>query len=85
VSRRKAHAHSDPIAITSGGELLVNVALFDGVSTLDEILRRAKKERSLVFVGVVLRDTELPLVAERVHEACREAAAFIYGGRRRRR
>jgi hypothetical protein len=85
MSRIKAKSHRDPIAVTSSGELLVNVGLFDEASTLDEILRRAKKEQSFVFVGVVIEADEMPLVADRVHDACREAAAFIEGGRRRRR
>jgi hypothetical protein len=85
VSRGKAKVHGDPIAVTSSGELLVNVGLFDDATTLDEILRRAKKEPSLVFVGVKVDDEEVPLIADRVHDACREAAAIIDGRRRRDR
>jgi hypothetical protein len=82
---RRAKVHAAPIAITSSGNLLVNVAMFDDVTTLDEILRQAKKEKSPVFIGVTLQTKEMPLVAARVHDACREAAAFIAGGRRQQR
>jgi hypothetical protein len=58
--------------------------MFDDVTTLDEFPRRAKKERSPLFIGVKVEDDETPLVADRVHDACREAATFIEGGRRRR-
>jgi hypothetical protein len=85
MSRGKVKVHRDPIAVTSGGDLLVNVGLFDEATTLAEVLHLAKKERSSVFVGVVIEGEEVPLVADRVHDACREAAAFIEGGRRRRR
>ena len=84
VSRR-AKVHQDPIAVTSSGDLLVNVGLFDGVTTLEEILRRAKRARAEVFIGVTVEDEEVPLVADRVRDACREAAAFIEGERRRKR
>ena len=82
---RRAKVHLDPIAVTSSGDLLVNAGHFDGVTTLDQILRRAKKERSPVFIGVKVEEEEMPLVSKRVDDACAEAAAFIYGGRRRRR
>jgi hypothetical protein len=83
VSRR-AKVHRDPIAVTSSGDFLINVGLFDEATTLDEVVCRAKKERSPVFIGVAVEDEELPLIADRVHDACREAAAFIEGGRRRK-
>ena len=82
---QRAKVHLAPIAVTSSGDLLVNVGLFDEAATLDETLRRAKKERSSVFIGIVVEEREVPLVADRVHDACREAAAFIEGERQRGR
>jgi hydrogenase maturation factor len=84
VSRR-AKVHPDPIALTSSGDLLVKVGLFDDVTTLDEILSRAKKERSRIFIGVVVEEEEVPLVTDRLGAPCREAAALVVGGRQRRR
>jgi hypothetical protein len=79
----KRAVHPAPIALTSDGKLLVNVGYFDDVHGLEDILRRAKQERSPVFIGVPLQERELRFVLERVHDACREAAAFVFGRRRR--
>jgi hypothetical protein len=79
----KRGIHPAPIALTSDGELLVNVGYFDDVHDVEDTLRRAKQERSPVFIGVPLQQRELPLVLERVHDACREGAAFVFGRRRR--
>ena len=82
MSRSKVHR--DPIAITSSGDVLVNAAQFDDLRTLEEALERAKAEEGEVFIGFVVRAEETSLLSRRVHDACREGAAFIVGKRQRR-
>jgi hypothetical protein len=53
VSRGRSKVHHDPVAVTSSGDVLVNAAHFDDVHTLDEVLEKARMERSAVFIGFV--------------------------------
>jgi hydrogenase maturation factor len=85
VSRSKGKVHPDPIAVTSSGDLLVNAGRFDDVDTLEEALRVAKKERGAIFIGFVVQEDEVPLLSDRVQDACKEGAAFVVGKRRRKR
>jgi hypothetical protein len=84
VSRARARAHGDPVAVTSSGDILVNAACFDDVQTLEEVLAKAKKQKGGIFVGFVVGQ-ELPLIFDRVHDACTEGAAFVVGRRQRKR
>ena len=83
MSRSKVH--QDPVAVTCGGDVLVNAASFDGVTVLEEVLERARRERGAVFVGFVVTPDDMPLVFDRVQDACAEGAAFVVGRRQRRR
>jgi hypothetical protein len=77
--------HLDPVAITSSGDILVNPAYVDDLNTLEEVVRRAKEERSAIFVGFVVTQFEAPLIRDRVRDACKEGAAFVVGKRQKRR
>jgi hypothetical protein len=83
VSRAKVHR--DPVAVTSSGDILVNPAYVDDLDTLEDVVRRAKKERSTIFIGFVVNDDEVPTIRDRVQDACKEGAAFVVGKRQKRR
>lgn len=51
VSRRM---NDDPLAVTSSGTVLINIAHFDGPAQVEAVLARAARERGRVFVGVEL-------------------------------
>jgi hypothetical protein len=85
VRRVSSKIHKDPVALTSSGDILVNAACFDDLATLEEVVERARKERSAIFVGFVASEEDVPLIADRVHDACTEAAAFVVGKRQRKR
>jgi hypothetical protein len=85
ASRACAKVHRDPVAITSSGDILINPAYVDDLHTVKEVVRRAKKERSAIFVGFVVNADEVPLIHERLQGACKEGAAFVVGKRQKRR
>ena len=85
MTRAKSRVHPDTVAVTCGGDVLVNAGYFDDVGTLEEVLETAKKERTAVFIGFVATDDDLPLIADRVQDACKEGAAFVVGRRQRKR
>lgn len=74
---------TSPFAIAADGTVFVNAAEFDGVEQPEEMLERALAEPGQVFIGIMLDDADLEIVAPRVASACREASAFIIGRRQR--
>ena len=79
------HVHRAPLALTSDGEVLLNVGRFDDVRSLDEVLGLARAEGGPVFVGVALHEGEMRLLSHRLADAAEETAALLGGGRRRRK
>ena len=73
-----------PFAITSTGAVLVNAMGFDGVQTAEEALRRALREPSQVFIGIVLEPREVALVLHHLRDLVHEPAGFVIGSRQRR-
>lgn len=51
MSRRICRAD---IAVTSGGDVLLNVVTLDAPLTLEGLIREARRQRGAVYVGVVL-------------------------------
>jgi hypothetical protein len=84
VSHARSKIHKDPVAVTSSGDILINAGYFDDLHTLEEVLRRARKERSAIFIGFVANEHDAPLIRDRVQDACEEGAAFVVGRRQRR-
>jgi hypothetical protein len=74
-----------PLAVTSDGALLVNAAHLYGGATAGELLKRALADGATVFVGVVLDDGDRKVAVARMTEAAGETAAWVCGGRQRRR
>ena len=71
VSRR---AHRAPFAITSDGEVLLNLAMFDVAKNLDVLLAVARRQPGDVFVGVVLSPSEVAFALTELHHAYRDAS-----------
>jgi hypothetical protein len=47
------------LAVTSDGDVLLNVARFDVPKKIEEIVKMALRQRGAVFVGVVLSPAEV--------------------------
>ncbi len=47
-----------PLAVTSDGDVLLNVAGFDEPERIEEIVRMALRQRGAVFIGVALSRAE---------------------------
>jgi hypothetical protein len=75
--------HKAPFAVTSDGTVLINVAEFDGVETVQDAVGVANGAN--VFIGVPLTKAEVRRVLLQVGHGHREAAAYVVGGRRKRR
>lgn len=81
MSRR---VHLAPLALTSDGEVLLNVAMFDAPKDLATLLRLAQTESVSVFIGVPLSGSELEFILSELRHAYRDGAAWLVGGRQRR-
>ena len=78
-------AHRAALAITSEGEVLVNLAMFDVAKELDVLLAAARRQEGEVFIGVVLSPAEITFVLTELHHAFRDASSWVVGGRQRKR
>ena len=47
------------LAVTSDGDVLLNVARFDVPKKVEEVVRMALRQRGAVFIGVALSPTEV--------------------------
>lgn len=81
MSRR---VHPAPLALTSDGTVLVNVAVFDGRRDLAALVRKARATRGRAFIGVEVDGREVAVVLECASHAHAEAVAGIVGKRQRR-
>ena len=73
-----------PFAVLSTGKVVVNVAEFDGVTSLEDAFNVASAQHGPVFIGLRLEGRELAELLERVKHTGAEAAAHIVGRRQRR-
>ena len=86
MSRRRAPTVlQTPIAVTSDGKILVNVALTDGPQDPKKLLERALAERGRVFIGVAVTPNETALVLKSVDDSTAEVIAWVWGDHKRRR
>lgn len=74
-----------PLAVTSDGTVLVNVAGYQGVLEPERLLEMALADEGEVFIGVVLDAGEVEQVLERLSHGTAEAAAYVLGARLRDR
>ena len=82
MSRR---AHRAPLAVTSDGAVLVNVAMFDVAKKLDVLLAAARRQDGDVFIGVVMPPSEITFALAELHHAYRDASSRVVGRRRRKK
>jgi hypothetical protein len=80
VSRRVSRA---PLALTSDGVLLINLAVFDVTKRLEALLEAAFREPGEVFIGVPARPDEVTFILERAADSAYEAASVCAGRRRK--
>ena len=78
-----------PLAVTSDGDLLLNVFQFDITKkTVDRLVAHAKDERGAVFIGVVVSPTEADQIRRELDDTALQAsfgAVAVRQARRRRR
>lgn len=74
----------DPFAVTTSGNVLLNIQNFDDVETAEEALRRALRERTPIFIGVTMNAREVRSVMKHLGDICHEPAWFVIGARQRR-
>ncbi len=77
--------HHSPLAFTSEGRVILNLAMFDVPRTLEALVHVAARERGEVFIGIVLSPAQVRLVQEHLGHAQREVSAWIVGARQRGR
>jgi len=77
--------HQASFAVTSNGQLLLNVLELDAKETLQRLMDTAAAHRGAVFVGIALTRAEAHRVLADTAHGHREAAAHIGGVRIRRK
>lgn len=75
--RRKARLHHSPMAVTSRGEILVNLAYVENIRSVAAMVARLKRERRAVFVGILAPKERGTLVLQRIDDAAAEVAAVM--------
>jgi hypothetical protein len=75
----------DHFAVTAGGVVLVNAMYFDGVRSVDDAVKRATSQGSLLFVGVALDVYEVRELLARLRDVTSEFGANLLGDRQRSR
>ena len=78
MSRRICRAE---LAITSGGELLLNVAALDAPLTPEGLIAEARRQRGAVFVGIVLGGGETRKIVREVGPVLPNVTTGIAGRR----
>ena len=75
-----------PLAITSDGEMLLNVFQFDIThkKTIDRLVAHAKDERGAVFIGVVVSATEAEQIRRELDDTSLQATFGVVAARQAR-
>jgi orotidine-5'-phosphate decarboxylase len=74
-----------PLAITSDGEMLLNVFQFDITGkTTDRLVAHAKGERGAVFIGVVVSPTEAQQIRRELDDTALQASFGVVASRQSR-
>ena len=81
MPRSSRRIHPAALAVTSDGDLLVNVARYDSETDPGRLLRRALRDGGSLFVGVTLSPDESREAKHRLDESAHEGAAHILGRR----
>ena len=75
--------HKAPVALTTHGSLVANVAGF-GPTNIESLIARALDDDAELFIGIVVDESERELLFERLDNAAAEAVAKLYGRRARK-
>lgn len=73
-----------PLAITSDGDVLLNLVELTGAPVIERVARELAGLDAPVFVGVRLTAGEIDAVLDRIDNALAEAVGRLVGQRRRR-
>ncbi len=73
------------MAVTSAGEVLINVAATAGPLDPAKLVERAVAEGGQVFVGLVLAPKEVASALKAIDDATAEISSWLWGARQRRR
>ena len=74
-----------PLALSTEGEILLNVAMSDAPKQLEALLAFAQRTRGEVFIGVVLDGRDREFVRDELRHAFRDATAWVVSPRQRKR
>lgn len=76
----KDRIHRAPVAITSDGMFVVNVASADGAETERELVERALQQGGRkLFIGVLLEAKEMPVLRRKLDDSAADAVAWLWG------
>jgi len=85
VLRMSRQLHRAPLAVTSDGTVVVNMADFDGRLDLGAVVERAARQPGAIFVGVVVSGAERDRLLAFMKPTLTEAASITVIGPRQRR
>ena len=72
------------LAVTSDGDVLLNVARFDVPKKVEEIVRMALRQRGAVFIGVALSPAEVKRLLDEAAMVLPNVTGPMVGRRQRR-
>jgi hypothetical protein len=73
------------MAVTSAGQILLNVAASHGPLDPVKLVERALAEGGQVFVGIVLAQEEVASALKAIDDSTAEISSWLLGARHRRR
>jgi len=74
-----------PLALTSGGDILLNVAQSNGPADAESLFERALATGRPVFIGTILAPAELRFACRWIDDSSAALAAHLSGDRSARR
>jgi hypothetical protein len=77
--------HRAPLALTSDGTVVANLAHFDDLKDAYAALERALQLGRLVFISVALTPEEVAFVLKRIDDSGADALAWLLGKKKRAR
>jgi hypothetical protein len=75
----KSRIHRSPLAVTSDGTVVANLAHFDNLKDVHTAVRRALRLGRLVFISVALTPEEVAFILKRIDDSGADALAWLLG------
>jgi hypothetical protein len=72
-----------PLAVTSDGDVLLNIARFDEPKKIEEIVRMAVRQRGAIFIGIALSRREVKRLLDDAAMVLPNLTATLEGKRQR--